>query len=107
MAGTVALGGGVFMWKGDVKEAYRLIPIHPEDTPLLGMRWERKTYLDLRLPFGFRSAPKVFTAVADAFQWVLLNNGVDVVFHYVDNFIMIGQSEGVQRFNGEDGGLSV
>ena len=26
-----ALGGEVFMGKGDVKEAYHLIPVHPED----------------------------------------------------------------------------
>ena len=86
----LALGEGVFMGKCDVKEAYRLVPIHPEDSGLLGMQWEGQTFVDLRLPFGLRSAPKIFTAVADAFQWVLLTRGVEWVFHYVDDFIVLG-----------------
>lgn len=88
----VALQGRVFMGKGDIKEAYRLVPIHPEDTGLLGMRWEERVYIDVRLPFGLRSAPKIFTAVADAFQWVLLDKGIEFVFHYVDDFIVIGRT---------------
>lgn len=80
------------MGKGDIKEAYRLVPIHPEDTGLLGMRWEERVYIDVRLPFGLRSAPKIFTAVADAFQWVLLDKGIEFVFHYVDDFIVIGRT---------------
>ena len=32
------LGRG-FMAKTDVKSAFRIIPIHPADYPLLGIRW--------------------------------------------------------------------
>ena len=62
-----ALGPGSFMAKCDIKEAYRLIPIHAEERQLLGMSWEGRLFVDLTLPFGLRSAPKVFSAVADAF----------------------------------------
>ena len=41
-------------------------------------------------PFSLRSAPKIFTAVADALQWALLNNGVTIVDHYLDDFITMG-----------------
>ena len=37
--------------------------------------------LDKVLPFGLRSAPLIFTAVADALQWI---------FHYLDDFITLG-----------------
>ena len=28
------------MVKLDIKEAYRIVPIHPQDQPLLGIMWE-------------------------------------------------------------------
>jgi len=41
----------------DIESAYRLIPVHPNDRPLLGMIWKGKLYVDTTLPFGLRSAP--------------------------------------------------
>ena len=38
----VSLGGGTELAKIDIKSAYRIVPIHPEDKPLLGMRWQGK-----------------------------------------------------------------
>ena len=54
--------------KADIKEAYRMVPIHPDDQLLLGIWWNGCVYIDRMLPFGLRSAPKIFTAVADALQ---------------------------------------
>ena len=48
--------------------------------------------MDLTLPFGLWSAPKVFSAVADVFQRVILNRDVDYIFHYVDDFIVLGRT---------------
>ena len=62
------LGQGAFLAKMDVKQAYRNIPVCPEDRPLLGMQWEGETYMDAALPFGLRSVPLMFTVVADALQ---------------------------------------
>ena len=58
------------MAKFDVKSAYQLIPVHPQDRYLLGMCWEGKLYVDASLSFGLRSAPKIFTAVANALEWI-------------------------------------
>ncbi len=52
--------------KGDILSAYRNIPVH--DRALLGMEWEGQLFVDRVLPFGLRSAPKIFLAVADAAQ---------------------------------------
>ncbi len=79
-------GEGALMAKLDLKSAYRMVPVHPADQALLGIRWEGKTFIDHALPFGLRSAPKIFNAVADGLTWALLYSGVDPVLHYLDDF---------------------
>ena len=41
-------------------------------------------FVDTALPFGLRSAPKIFTAIADAVEWVAKHAGVRFVIHYLD-----------------------
>lgn len=90
IAGIVAqLGCGALLAKVDIESAYRLIPVHPDDCPLLAVRWRDQTYVDLMLPFGLRSAPKIFNAVADALNWYLHKQGIPVIRHYLDDFIII------------------
>ena len=85
-----ALGRGALLAKLDIKSAYRLVPVHPDDRHLLGFEWRGRHYVDGMLPFGLRSAPKIFTAVADALEWVLRRRGVARIDHYLDDFIVIG-----------------
>ena len=75
--------------KFDVEGAYRTVPVHPEDRWLLGMRWRDQLYVDKVLPFGLRSAPKIYSAVADGLQWILREAGVDII-HYLDDFLIAG-----------------
>ena len=42
------------------------------------------------LPFGLCSAPKIFNAVADAFEWCIAKAGVQVLYHYLDDFVVLG-----------------
>ena len=84
------LGKGALIAKLDIKSAYRLVPVHPHDRYLLGVEWKGACYVDGMLPFGLRSAPKIFTAVADALEWILHQNGVTLVDHYLDDFITMG-----------------
>ena len=67
--------------KVDMAHAFRNIPVHPDDRYLLGMCWGYQLNLDSTLPFGLRSAPKIFTAVADALEWVFLHQGVTWSMH--------------------------
>ena len=56
VAGLVArLGPGALLAKIDIESAYRLIPVHPHDRPLLGMQWEGSLYVDPMFPFSLRS----------------------------------------------------
>ena len=87
---VVACGRGALLVKVDVRKAYRNVPIHPADRPLLGMMWEDHLYIDTALPFGLRSAPKIFTALADAAEWIVRQEGVEGVIHYLDDFLIVG-----------------
>ena len=62
------LGRGSLLAKFDVEEAYRIVPVHSDDKHLFGIDWNNQLYIDAVLPFGLRSAPLIFTAVADALQ---------------------------------------
>lgn len=86
------LGQGTLMAKCDIKSAFRIIPVHPTDKPLLGMEWNDSLYVDSVLPFGLRSAPKLFNAVADAIQFIATGKGVNHVTHYLDDFLLLGQA---------------
>ena len=83
-------GKGTVTAKMDIKQAYRNVPVHPEDRYLLGMRWEGTVYIDTTLPFGLRSAPLLFSALANALAWVMRKHGVTWVEHYIDDFITVG-----------------
>ena len=49
--------------------------------------------VDTALPFGLRSAPKIFSAVADALLWVMCQEGVQSALHYLDDFLFVGAPE--------------
>ena len=48
------------------------------------------------LPFGLRSAPKIFTAVVDAPEWIARQQGVMTILHYLDDFLIIGSPESIE-----------
>ena len=87
------VGGTPLLAKIDIESAYRLVPVHPSDRRLLGVQWCGRTYVDPILPFGLRSAPKVFNAVADALQWYLKQSGIPHIEHYLDDFIIIAPND--------------
>ena len=55
------------------------------------MKWKGDIlYLDAALPVGLRSAPLIFSAVADALQWIMESMEVQWVVHYIDDFVTLG-----------------
>ena len=84
------LGPGALLAKIDLQNAYRAVPVHPLDQHLTGIKWNDTVYRDTALPFGLRSAPKIFTAVADALAWAMLVNGTCNFLHYLDDFLFMG-----------------
>lgn len=91
---VLRVGRGAHLAKVDIKQAYRMVPVHPDDQPLLGMMWEGAWYVDTALPFGLRSAPKIFSAIADALEWQVRREGVQAILHYLDDFLLVEPSAG-------------
>ena len=75
------LGRGAVLAKLDLKKTYRMVPIHPDDHAILGIRWGTNDHC---------SAPKIFSAVTDALAWVLHCKGVRWQIHYPDDFLFLG-----------------
>lgn len=78
-------GAGCFMAKTDIKSAFRIIPIHPSDYSLLGMKWQGRYYFDRCLPMGCSSSCAIFEAFSTALEWLALNRfGATGVLHICD-----------------------
>ena len=75
----------------DLKDAYRIVPIHPHDHQLLGISRRGEIYINHFLPFGLRSAPKIFTADVDALAWAFCDRGIQHQLHYLDDFLFLGR----------------
>ena len=46
--------------------------------------------MDKSLPFGLRSAPLIFSVVADVLDWITEQRGVSFIDHYIDDFVTLG-----------------
>ena len=57
---------------------------------MLAMKWNNQVCIDTRLPFGLRSAPKLFNILADLLSWILESKGVSPILHYLDDFLTMG-----------------
>ena len=75
----------------DIKNGFRLIPVHPADRHLLMISWNNSVYIYLHVPFGLHSAPKLFVPLTvRTAKWrfgLMTNCGIDRImslnFHYV------------------------
>ena len=66
-----AYGRGAWLIKLDIRNTYRVVLIHPDNRWLMGMIWEGLLFVYMTLPFGLRSAHKIFTTLADAAEWMV------------------------------------
>jgi len=84
---------GCFMGKRDIRHAFRLCPIHPEDWALVVYWWKGKYYVDIVLPFGLRSSPYIFNTFADSLGWICkVKGGIKDMLHYLDDYFFTGSS---------------
>ena len=74
----------------DIKSAFHLLPVHPDDRYMLGMQWNREVFIDTCLPLSLGSAPKLFNLLADLMAWVAQQHNVSFLIHYMNDFLTMG-----------------
>ena len=86
-------GRGALIGKADIKHAFRLIPVRPDQWHLLGYRWNGCFYFDTRLSFGSRSSPRIFNDFADCLCWLFRQEANNPsIHHYLDDFYFVANS---------------
>src|SRR5438876_5440912 len=75
--------------KRDLKAAFRHIPISPCDYWLLLFEWNGQFFVDMFLPFGLRTAPRIFNLFAEALHWIFETLHEWNVTHYLDDFLFV------------------
>ena len=103
------MGQGTLLAKIDIKHAFRLLPAHPADRHFLAMHWKNQIFMDTSLSFGLRSAPTLFNTLANLLSWILQKQGITLLLHYLDDFLLMGPPPTVisvpQKFNNSQGGM--
>ena len=85
------VGKGALLAKTDLENAYKQVPIHPNDFELLGFQIAGSFYYDKTLPFGLSYACQLFEQLSTALQWILENKfHVPHCVHVLDDFLFIG-----------------
>ena len=86
-----SLGTNCLIAKTDLKDAFRILPVHPDDYRLLGFTWKNLFYYDKCLPMGCSISCQVFESLSTALQWIMKTKlSVKHMSHILDDFIFFG-----------------
>ena len=90
----LTIGRGAFLGKMDIKSAFRLIPIRPQDFHLLGFYFEDNFYIDKCLPFGCSVSCNTFEKFSTFLEWLIRTiTETQTIHHYLDDYIFISSTE--------------
>lgn len=82
------------MSKADIEDAFRLIPIHASEYPLLGFEWNGQFYYDAALPMGASASCQLFESFSTSLQWILNTKfGIRGISHLLDDFFFVGKAD--------------
>ena len=79
-------GAGCYVYKKDLKRAYRRIPVDPKDYIFLVYHWSDCLYFDLVLPFGLRSATLACQRTTNAIVHIFQSVFNHACINYIDDF---------------------
>ncbi|MCG8045582.1 MAG: hypothetical protein JAY66_07850 [Candidatus Thiodiazotropha taylori] len=85
------LGRGCLLGKSDIKSAFRLLPVSPQDFDQLGFKFDGKFYFDKAMPFGCSIACQTFETFSTFLEYCVVKQAsVGRLLHYLDDFLMGG-----------------
>ena len=82
-----------YLAKTDIKSAFRIIPIRPDQYHLLGFQWEGSYYYDRCLPMGCSSSCSIFEAFSTSLEYIIRSKVTNVsIIHILDDFLFVSNS---------------
>ena len=84
---------GGFLAKTDVKAGFHHIRISPAHWKYLAFRTKKGVYRYLRLPFGLKTAPALFSWLTAEVNQLLRQQGVRASMVYIDDFLVYADTE--------------
>ena len=82
------------MAKADIKDAFRLVPLAPEDYPLTGFHLMKNFYYEKCRPMGASSVCNIFESFSDALVYILKDKfQINHVVKVLDDFLFIHPSK--------------
>ena len=80
----------LYMVKTDIAEAFRQIPLHPSDYPLMGFKLDNLYFFDKCLPMGCRSACAIFETFSDSLLFILRQHfNITSAVKVLDDFLFL------------------
>ena len=95
----MTLPRGALTRKSDIKSAFKIIPIHPDDHHKLGLYIFGKFYYDVTLAMGAASACQIFEAFSTALEAIHSFYSHELTLHYLDDFFFISWGIVMSNFN--------
>ena len=75
--------------KGDVKLAFRVVPIIFKHLRCLGIYFDEEYYVDWALPFGSSIICAIFEEIARLVHWIFEQRSAVHFVHYLDDFLWV------------------
>ena len=82
---------GDYMGKIDLKDAYFSVKIFPDHKKFLRFRWRGVAYQYKALPFGFATAPRVFSKIMQEAMKILREKSIRLI-QYLDDILILASS---------------
>ena len=87
------MGQNCLMAKGDIKSAFRLIPVEVSSFDQMGIKFQDNYYFDKAMPFGCSISCATWEKVANFLEFCIKQRSpVGNVKHYVDDFLFAGKA---------------
>lgn len=83
----------LMLWKSDIAEAFRLLPVHPYWQAKQVVEVDGEFYVDHNLVFGSCASPKIWCAFASLIGWIAWYwLRINPIQHYMDDFWSFAKS---------------
>ncbi len=90
----LTLGQNTWLMKTDIKSAFRIVPIKPEEYPLMGIKVDGKYYFNRTLPMGASSSCAIFEEISSAVEWIAREKlSIPGTHHLLDDFLLAAPSQ--------------